>query len=345
MCPVTDATASALADALRDRYTLERELGRGGMATVYLARDLRHDRPVALKVMHPDLATAIGTERFLREVRTTARLQHPHILPLHDSGEAARLLYYVMPYVQGESLRDRLRREGQLPLEDALAIARVVADALSFAHSQGIVHRDVKPENILLAGGHAYIADFGIARALEAAGGQLTASGMAVGTPAYMSPEQAGAGPVDARTDVYALGCVLYEMLAGEPPYTGPTPQAVLAKRVLEPVPHVRTLRETVPEALERTLLRALAKSPADRFQSAAELRDALAGGLAPPGVTTVAAGVTEPRPGPARSRRWWLAAAALVLLGSAAVWLVGRGPAPPARPAQPVSPDPIGCH
>jgi serine/threonine-protein kinase len=259
-----------LQEGLSDRYRLERELGRGGMATVYLARDLKHDRPVALKVMHPELAHTLGPERFLREIRTTARLDHPHILPVLDSGEAGGLLWYTMPFIEGESLRERLRREKQLPVDEAVRLAREVADALDCAHEHGVVHRDIKPENILLARNHARVADFGVARALEAAGGAgLTESGMTVGTPQYMAPEQAAGGEVDARTDVYALGCVLYEMLAGEPPYTGPTAQAVLAKRVLEPVPHVRTLRDTVPERVEQAVTQALAKLPADRFPSA----------------------------------------------------------------------------
>ena len=215
---------SALAAALRDRYVLERELGRGGMATVYLARDLRHDRPVALKVLHPELAATLGPERFLREVRLTARLQHPHILTVHDSGEAAGQLWYTMPYVEGESLRDRLTRDRQLPLDDALQIARNVLAALAYAHSHGVIHRDIKPENVLLEAGEAVVADFGIARAVSAAGGEhLTQTGMSVGTPAYMSPEQAAGGSeVDGRSDVYSLGCVLYEMLAGEPPTPAP---------------------------------------------------------------------------------------------------------------------------
>src|SRR6185436_14937696 len=231
------------------------------MATVYLAHDLRHDRPVALKVLHPDLAATLGPERFQREIRTTARLQHPHILPVLDSGEAAAQLWYTMPYVEGESLRDRLRRESQLPLDDALQITREVADALSYAHSQGIVHRDIKPGNILLSRGHALVADFGIARALQVADTeQLTATGMAVGTPAYMSPEQAGGtSSVDGRSDLYSLGCVLYEMLTGEVPYTARTPQAVIAKRVIEPLPRVRTLRQSVPESVEQAINRALA--------------------------------------------------------------------------------------
>jgi len=217
--------ADRLASALSDRYRIERELGKGGMATVYLAHDLRHDRQVAIKVLRPELTAALGHERFLREITTTANLRHPHILPLHESGAAGEFLYYVMPFVEGESLRDRLIREKQLPVDDALQIAREVADALSYAHSRGLVHRDIKPENILLERGHAVVADFGIARAITAAETEtLTQTGLAVGTPLYMSPEQAaGERSLDGRSDLYSLGCVLYEMLAGEPPYTGPT--------------------------------------------------------------------------------------------------------------------------
>ncbi len=268
-----------LQSGLADRYRLERELGRGGMATVFLAHDLRHDRPVAFKVLHPDLAATLGPERFQREIRTTARLQHPHILPVLDSGEAAGQLWYTMPYVEGDSLRDRLRREAQLPLDDALQITREVADALGYAHSQSIVHRDIKPENILLGQGHALVADFGIARAVQVADAEhLTATGVAVGTPAYMSPEQAdGTSNVDGRSDLYSLGCVLYEMLTGEVPYTGRTPQVVIAKRVLEPLPHVRTLRASVPEAIEQAISQALAVTPADRFTTAADFARALA--------------------------------------------------------------------
>ena len=217
---------------------LEKELGRGGMATVYCARDLRHDRLVALKVLHPELAATLGPERFLREIRLTSRLQHPHILPVFDSGEAAGQLWYTMPYVRGESLRDRLRREVQLRMDSALDLTKQVADALGYAHSQGIIHRDVKPENILLEGERAVVADFGIARALDLAGGErLTQTGLALGTPSYMSPEQAVGSPADARSDIYSLGCVLYEMLAGEPPFTGPTAQAIMARRLSSPVP------------------------------------------------------------------------------------------------------------
>jgi eukaryotic-like serine/threonine-protein kinase len=247
------------------------------MATVYLAQDLKHERPVALKVLHPELSAILGTERFLREIRLTARLQHPHILTLLDSGEAAELLWYTMPYVEGESLRDRLKREQQLPLGDAVRITTEVALALDYAHRHGVVHRDIKPENILLSDGQALVADFGVARALEQGSeSKLTETGLAVGTPAYMSPEQASGGPVDARSDIYALGCVLYEMLAGEPPYTGPTPQAIIAKRFADPVPLIRHVRERVPEAVEEALSQALAKAPGDRFPTAAEFAHVL---------------------------------------------------------------------
>ncbi|HEY9507281.1 MAG TPA: serine/threonine-protein kinase, partial [Gemmatimonadales bacterium] len=256
-----------LADALRDRYLLERELGRGGMATVYLAQDLRHGRPIALKVLHPDLAQSLGPERFQREVHLAARLQHPHILSVHDSGEDAGRLWFTMPFVEGESLRDRLRRERQLPVDDALRIAVEAARALEYAHKHGVVHRDIKPENILLTGdGSTLVADFGIARALGGDDG-LTQTGLAVGTPAYMSPEQgAGDKAIDARTDVYSLASVLYEMLAGEPPYTGPSAQALIVKRLSEPPPSVRSLRPSVPEGVDQAIRRALAPVPADRF-------------------------------------------------------------------------------
>src|SRR5881296_473167 len=270
--------------ALAGRYTIERELGRGGMATVYLAQDRKHHRQVAIKVLKPELAAALGPERFLREIDTAARLNHPHILPLHDSGEAAGFLFYVMPYVEGESLRDRLSREKQLPLGDALQIAREVADALSYAHNQDVVHRDIKPENILFEAGHAVVTDFGIARAITAAGGEkLTGTGIAVGTPAYMSPEQAAASArVDERSDIYSLGCVLYEMLAGEPPYTGVNARSVIAKQLTDPVPSVRRLREGIPGAIDAAVSRALAKAAADRFATAALFAEALA---APPAI------------------------------------------------------------
>ena len=273
---MTDPVAR-LSAALADRYTIERELGAGGMATVYLAADLKHDRRVAIKAIRPELAASLGAERFLREIRIAAKLQHPHILPLFDSGAVGDILFYVMPFVEGESLRDRLTRERQLPIEEALHLTREIADALAYAHSLGVVHRDVKPENILLAGGHALIADFGIACAVSAAGGpQITESGLALGTPAYMSPEQASADPqLDGRSDLYSLACVLYEMLAGEPPYTGPTAQAILARRFADPMPSLRAVRDTVPEVVESAIRRALARAPVDRFATAAAFVEA----------------------------------------------------------------------
>ena len=262
---------------LAERYVLERELGRGGMATVYLANDLRHDRSVALKVLHPELAATLGPERFQREIKLAARLQHPHILSVHDSGEAAGYLWFTMPFVEGESLRDRLNREKQLPVEDALRLTREVAEALDYAHRHGVIHRDIKPENILLSEGHALVADFGIARALSAGDDRLTETGLSVGTPTYMSPEQAaGDRHLDARTDVYSLGTVLYEMLAGEPPFTGATAQTVIAKRLRGEVPRVRHVRPSVPESVEQAVTQALAPVAADRFASAAEFARAL---------------------------------------------------------------------
>jgi len=297
--------ASSLRDGLAGRYTIERELGRGGMATVYLANDLRHDRPVALKVLHRELAASLGSDRFLREIRMAARLQHPHILTVLDSGEITvpgepPVLWFTMPFIRGESLRDRLRRETQLPVEDALRIAREAADALEYAHEEGIIHRDIKPENILLSGsagsGHALVADFGIARALEGGDEKLTETGMAVGTPAYMSPEQAsGQRELDARTDVYSLGCVLYEMLAGETPFAAPTAQAMIARRFMEVPRPVRQLRDAVPEQVEVALQRALARTAADRFSSAAQFATALAPGAGP---ATTGRSVAGPAPG-----------------------------------------------
>ncbi len=263
---------------LGGRYRIERELGRGGMAVVLLAHDLKHDRKVAIKVLRPAIAAAVGAERFLREITIAAQLHHPHILPMYDSGEADGLLYFVMPYVEGESLRDRLEREVQLPLAEALQIAREVADAIGYAHSHEVVHRDIKPENILLESGHAIVADFGIARAITAAGGdRLTETGLVIGTAAYMSPEQAtGERTLDGRSDVYSLGCVLYEMLAGEIPYPGPTAQAMLARRLTDPVPPLRSRRPSVPPAVERAVAKALARLPADRFSTAQEFSAAL---------------------------------------------------------------------
>src|SRR6201747_2549075 len=243
-----------LTAALSDRYLIERELGAGGMATVYLAHDLKHDRDVAIKVLHPDLGAALGGERFLSEIRTTARLQHPHILPLLDSGSAEGLLYYVMPLVTGETLRARLEREKQLPVADAVRIAGEVADALAYAHELGVIHRDIKPENILLQGGHASVADFGIALAVQQAGGQrMTQTGLSLGTPQYMSPEQAmGEKSIDARSDLYALGAVTYEMLTGDPPFTGSSVQAIVAKVLTEKPTPPSVVRDMVSEGVER---------------------------------------------------------------------------------------------
>jgi serine/threonine-protein kinase len=290
------------------------------MAQVWLARDLRHDRSVALKILRPDLAAALGAERFLREIRLTARLQHPNILPVLDSGagtlqDGTQVLWYTMPCVEGETLRARLAREHQLPVPEAVAIAREIADALQGASRQGIVHRDVKPENILLGGGHALLADFGVAKPVADEDGALTSTGLALGTPAYMSPEQAaGDRAVDGRTDVYALGCVLYEMLVGEPPYTGPTAQVIAARRLMDPVPSVRRLRDTIPPSVEAAIGRALAKVPADRFPDAAGFADALQQPLSTGG---------EPRVIPRRRLALWAAwaAAAVVLAAAIALW------------------------
>jgi tRNA A-37 threonylcarbamoyl transferase component Bud32/WD40 repeat protein len=272
------ATLAPLASALSGRYEIDREIGRGGMATVYLARDLKHDRKVALKVLQPDLAAALGAERFLTEIRTTANLQHPHILPLHDSGDANGSLFYVMPFVEGETLRARLERNGPLPIDDALTITREVLSALDYAHRAHVVHRDIKPENILLHDGHALVADFGIALAVQQAGGaRMTQTGLSLGTPQYMSPEQAmGERQIDGRADIYATGAVLYEMLTGEPPFAGQTVQAIVAKVMTERPTPPSTLRDTVPASVEAAVLRSLAKLPADRFASAKEFADAL---------------------------------------------------------------------
>ncbi len=308
--------ADRLRAAVADRYDLERELGSGGMATVYLARDRRQDRPVAMKVLRADLAASLGAGRFSREIAISARLAHPNILPLYDSGESGGFLWYTMPFVEGESLRERLRREKQLPLEDAVGIACETADALAHAHAHGIVHRDIKPENILLEAGHAVVADFGVARAISAAGTDaITRTGLAVGTPLYMSPEQAaGARDVDGRSDQYSLGCVLYEMLAGDPPFTASTPQAIIARKLNEPLPRISVVREVVPPEVEAALQRSLARVPADRFRSVADFAAALRGRVATPPPTPVPA---------ARGRVRRLAArtvAALVLLAAAAV-------------------------
>jgi serine/threonine-protein kinase len=267
-----------LAAALAGRYALERELGHGGMATVHLARDLKHDRQVAIKVLRPELTHGLGADRFLSEIRTTASLTHPHILPLFDSGASDGLFYYVMPFIEGESIRDRLERGGPLPTDEALRLSREVADALAYAHERGIIHRDIKPENILLARGHAYVADFGIARALDAAGPRITVTGMAVGTPAYMSPEQAfGEKGVDQRSDIYSLGCLVFEMLTGRPPFDAPTAEAMLVKRLTEAPPQLSQSRAGVSPAVDAAVRRAMARDADDRFQTVGRFVEALA--------------------------------------------------------------------
>jgi serine/threonine protein kinase/tetratricopeptide (TPR) repeat protein len=283
-----------LQSSLAERYSIEQEVGRGGMATVYLAQDLRHHRPVALKVLHPELALSLGSERFLREIQIAARLQHPHIVPLYDSGQAGELLYYVMPFIEGESLRQHLERNPQLPLEEAVRIARAVASALDYAHRQKIVHRDIKPENVMLSEGEPMVTDFGIAKAVSAAvAGSLTQTGTAVGTPAYMSPEQASGEPeLDARSDIYSLGAMLYEMIGGTAPFVGPTVQSIIAKLFTEPAQPLREQRSEVPEWLDSAVIKALAKAPASRFATAAQFSQALtwpSGTTTPPELKTSA--------------------------------------------------------
>jgi TolB-like protein/tetratricopeptide (TPR) repeat protein/tRNA A-37 threonylcarbamoyl transferase component Bud32 len=311
-----------LQSALEGRYAIERELGRGGMAVVYLATDLKHDRRVAVKVLDPEVARAIGTERFLREIRFSARLSHPNILPLHDSGEAGGFLYYVMPYVEGDSLRARLLRDRHLHLDEAVEIIAQVAAALDHAHAQGVIHRDIKPENILFTGGQVVVADFGIARAIDASGSErLTETGLAIGTPAYMCPEQGTAERVDGRADVYSLACVAYEMLGGEPPFTGASPLAVMARHAVDPVPRLRTLRSSTPPGVEHAIERALAKVPADRFATAGEFAAELARASSRHGRAK------EERSG-RRKRRGMLAVAGVAVLAVMAGWwgLHGRG-------------------
>jgi eukaryotic-like serine/threonine-protein kinase len=316
---------SQLQAALAARYTIERELGRGGWATVYLAHDIKHDRRVAIKVLRPDIAQAVGPGRFLREIAIAGKLTHPNILALHDSGRAGDSLYYVMPYIQGETLRQRLLRESQLPVPAVLAIARQVAEALSFAHGQNVVHRDIKPENILLEREHVYVADFGIARAVEVAAGEtLSSPGLAVGTPAYMSPEQAtGSANLDGRSDVYSLGCVVYEMLTGEPPHTGSTAHAIIARQQSESPRSIRVVRPSVPTDVERSVYKALAKPAADRYQSVAEFSAALA-----------AARQDRTELPPSLRAAPILAAVAFILALGGTIWLARKAPPrpPPVR-------------
>ncbi|HEX5820064.1 MAG TPA: serine/threonine-protein kinase, partial [Gemmatimonadales bacterium] len=275
---MTDAVTARLAAALADRYRLERELGEGGMATVHLATDVRHGRKVAIKVMKPAVAQSIGAERFLREIEIAARLQHPHIVPVFDSGSVEGELYYVMPLIEGESLRGRLEREGRLPIDEALRLMREVAGALGYAHAEGILHRDLKPENIMLSRGHALLADFGIARVAGDGADRLTQTGMSIGTPVYMSPEQStGERELGPPSDVYGLGCILYELLAGAPPFTGATYEAILVKRFTQEAPRIRATRAETPPGIDATIARALAREPAARFATAQAFAEALA--------------------------------------------------------------------
>jgi hypothetical protein len=314
--PGAGAVPTRLAAALADRYRIEREVGAGGMATVYLARDLKHDRDVALKVLRPELAAVLGADRFLNEIRITARLSHPHILALIDSGAAEGFLYFVLPYVRGDSLRDRLRSERQLSLDETVRITAQVAGALDYAHRQGVIHRDIKPENILLQEGEAMLADFGIALAVKEAGGnRLTETGLSLGTPQYMSPEQAtGDRTLDARSDVYSLGAVVYEMIAGEPPVSGASAQAIIAKLLTERPTRLRVTRDTVPEAVDDAVMRALAKVPSDRYASPGEFAAAIAAGGSRPAAR-------------AGRRRWPIAAAAALALLAGLIWWLARGP------------------
>lgn len=324
--------------ALAGRYDIEKELGHGGMATVYLATDVRHERQVAVKVLRPDLAAALGPDRFLREIRIAANLNHPHILALFDSGEAEGFLYYVMPYIKGNTLRDRIDKEGELPVNEATRLIREVADALAFAHSQGVVHRDIKPDNVMLTGGHAIVADFGVAKAVSEATGRdkLTTAGVALGTPAYMAPEQATADPhVDHRADIYALGALAYELLSGRTPFMGATPQSILAAHVTEQPDSVRKYRDQVSVQLDSVIMRCLAKKPADRWQSADEMLPHLeslgtaSGGLTPTDTRPIEA--VPSKPGVSRRAMvGTLGAFALVAAGLGG-WMLssgGNGPA-----------------
>jgi tetratricopeptide (TPR) repeat protein len=321
---VTDV--AGLKDSLADRFTVEREIGRGGMATVYLARDLRHDRLVALKVLHPEISHALGAERFLREIAIAARLSHPHILPLYDSGEANGSLFFVMPFIEGESLREHLTREVQLPLAEAVRLTIEISEALEYAHEQGIVHRDIKPENILISGAHAIVADFGIARAItQSRDGTLTETGMALGSPKYMSPEQAsGESRLDARTDIYSLGCVLYEMLVGEAPFTGPTAPIIIAKRFAGPPTSIRKLRPAIPVQIDAAIEKALAIIPADRYSNAREFVNALT--IEPSDV--VPSSRRSPSTQPRERMRFSMLAAltVLLLLGAGALFRTTMG-------------------
>jgi serine/threonine-protein kinase len=335
------ATFERVREAFAGSYEVEREVGQGGMATVYLARDLKHARPVALKVLRPELASAMGGDRFPREIQIVAQLAHPHILPLHDSGELGGFLFYVMPFVEGESLRQKLLREGRLPLREAVRILREVVDALAYAHERGIIHRDIKPDNVMLTGRHALVTDFGVAKAVSAAGAdRLTTVGLALGTPAYMSPEQAmGETDLDPRSDIYSLGAMAYEMLVAEPPFGRPTAQAVLSAHVLDAPPDIASKRDDVPPALRDLIARCLAKEKSARWQSAEEMLPVLENVLTPSGgltpTSTRPVNVVSKAPGApaaAPSRRWVIGAvagAALALAGFGTWRLLGAEGAP----------------
>ena len=329
--PVPD-TIERVRAAFADRYEIEREVGQGGMAIVYVARDLKHDRQVAVKILRPELAAALGGDRFTREIQIIARLSHPHILPLHDSGEMGGYLFYVMPFVEGESLRKKLQRDGRLPIHEALRILREVVDALAYAHGHGIVHRDIKPDNVMLSGRHAIVADFGVAKAVSAAGGEkLTTVGVALGTPSYMSPEQAmGEGDIDHRSDIYSVGALAYEMLTGETPFDKQTAQAILAAQVMEQPEEITEKRSNVSPGLNDLIMRCLQKDRADRWQTAEELLPQLetlatpSGGMTPTDTRPIRATL----PSRKRSRRWVTgsAAAALVVIAGAGTMLLRGG-------------------
>ncbi len=310
-----DDVLNRLNAVLTGRYTIEHEIGSGGMATVFLAQDLRHHRPVAVKVLRPELAAVLGPSRFLREIEIAANLTHPHILPLHDSGEAAGLLFYVMPFVEGESLRDRLSRDGALPISDAMRVLRDVVDALAYAHEHNVVHRDIKPDNVMLAARHAVVTDFGIAKAVSEAAGSaaLTSTGISIGTPAYMAPEQGVADPnVDHRADLYAVGVLAYEILAGRPPFTGPTSQAILAAHIMDPPTPLQQIRRDVPGQLAALVMRCLQKKPGDRWQSAGEMLTQLEAMVTPTGAAVAPEPVRRPR-----GRMLAIAATAVVVLAA----------------------------
>ena len=318
-------------------YAIDREAGAGGMSTVYLARDLKHDRRVAIKVLRPELAAALGPDRFPREISIVAKLQHPHVLPLHDSGEIDGFLYYVMPFVEGDSLRTKLDRDGPLPIQDAVRVMKEVADALAYAHGQGVMHRDIKPDNVMLSGRHALVMDFGVAKAVESAGGEsLTTVGVAVGTPTYMSPEQAtGQEHIDQRSDIYALGILGYEMLTGAPPFTGRTAQAILSAHVMEAPAPIQEKRASVPPVLAELIMRCLEKAPADRWQHAEEIVQQLeaistpSGGITPS--TTRPVRTLRGKSVPARGRKIVIGAViGAAFVGAIGSWAVTRGEAAP---------------